>query len=89
MASSPSERARLSIDRREGTHTLARVDFEKWQALGNDYLIIERAALPFELTEARIRRLCAAHTGVHSDGILLLSEASRARLCRPSADLQP
>jgi diaminopimelate epimerase len=50
------------------------VDFEKWQALGNDYLILERAALLFALTESRIRRLCAAHTGVHADGILLLSE---------------
>jgi len=50
------------------------VDFEKWQALGNDYLIMELAELPFELTEARIRKLCAPHTGVSSDGILLLSE---------------
>ena len=32
-----------------------RVKFEKWQALGNDYLIIEEAALPFALTENRIR----------------------------------
>ena len=24
------------------------VDFEKWQALGNDYLIVEAARLPFE-----------------------------------------
>jgi diaminopimelate epimerase len=50
------------------------VEFEKWQALGNDYLIVESAALPFELTEARIRKLCAPHTGVSADGILLLSE---------------
>jgi diaminopimelate epimerase len=50
-----------------------RVDFEKWHALGNDYLIVERDALPFELTQARIRMLCAAHTGVFADGILLLS----------------
>ena len=28
--------------------------FEKWQALGNDYLIIEQGALPFELTAERI-----------------------------------
>jgi diaminopimelate epimerase len=49
------------------------VDFEKWHALGNDYLIVERDALPFELTQARIRMLCAAHTGVFADGILLLS----------------
>jgi diaminopimelate epimerase len=49
------------------------VDFEKWHALGNDYLILERDALSFELTEARIRKLCAPHTGVFADGILLLS----------------
>ncbi len=48
--------------------------FEKWQALGNDYLIFERRALPFELTPARIERICDVHTGVGSDGVLLLSE---------------
>ena len=47
--------------------------FEKWQALGNDYIILERQGLPFELTPKRVRRLCAAHFGAHSDGILLLS----------------
>jgi diaminopimelate epimerase len=51
-----------------------RVDFEKWQALGNDYLILESGALPFELTPARIGKICAPHTGVAADGILLLSE---------------
>lgn len=50
------------------------MDFEKWHALGNDYMIVEAAALPFELTEVRIRKLCAPHTGVGADGILLLSE---------------
>src|SRR6201987_2449104 len=49
------------------------VEFEKWHALGNDYLIVERDALPFQLTEARIRKLCAPHTGGFADGILLLS----------------
>jgi diaminopimelate epimerase len=48
--------------------------FEKWQALGNDYLIVEREALPFELTPARIRRICEGHFGVFADGILLLSK---------------
>ena len=50
------------------------IAFEKWQALGNDYLIFEERALPFELTEQRIRRICDPHTGIGSDGILLLSE---------------
>jgi diaminopimelate epimerase len=49
------------------------VRFEKWQALGNDYLILERQQLPFELTPARVRRLCDGHFGVFADGVLLLS----------------
>lgn len=51
------------------------MDFEKWHALGNDYIIVQSDQLPFELTTARIRAICASHTGVFSDGILLLSEA--------------
>jgi len=47
--------------------------FEKWTALGNDYLIVEAAALPWEPTPARVRRLCDRHFGVGSDGILLLA----------------
>jgi diaminopimelate epimerase len=51
------------------------VRFEKWQALGNDYVIVEKNELRFELTPGRVRELCAPHTGVGSDGVLLLSEA--------------
>ena len=47
--------------------------FEKWQALGNDYLIVERDALPFPLTAARVRRLCDRHTGPGGDGVLELA----------------
>src|SRR5215468_8532800 len=47
--------------------------FEKWQALGNDYLIVEAQQLPWELSAERIRRICDPHFGVGSDGILLLS----------------
>ena len=49
--------------------------FEKWQALGNDYLILERTELAFELTPARVRRLCKGHFGVFADGVLELSPA--------------
>jgi diaminopimelate epimerase len=51
------------------------VKFEKWQALGNDYLIVEAGELPWELTEARIEWLCDPHFGVGADGILLLSRS--------------
>jgi diaminopimelate epimerase len=47
--------------------------FQKWQALGNDYIIVERDRLPFKLTPGRVRRMCAAHLGCHSDGVLELS----------------
>lgn len=44
--------------------------FEKWQALGNDYIIVERDELPFELTAPRIERICRYHLGAGADGIL-------------------
>jgi diaminopimelate epimerase len=53
--------------------------FEKWQALGNDYVIVEADALPWELTPKRIRRLCEPHFGLGSDGLLVLSRADDAR----------
>jgi diaminopimelate epimerase len=52
------------------------VRFEKWQALGNDYLIVEAESLPWELTPARVRRLCDPHFGIGADGVLLLSRSN-------------
>jgi diaminopimelate epimerase len=49
--------------------------FEKWEALGNDYVIVEAEALPWELTPGRIRRMCEPHFGIGSDGVLLISPA--------------
>jgi diaminopimelate epimerase len=45
------------------------VRFEKWQALGNDYLILEAA----ELTPRQVQRLCDPHFGPGGDGVLALS----------------
>src|SRR5919204_2709948 len=53
--------------------------FEKWQALGNDYAIVDGATLPWELTPGRISRLCDPHSGIGSDGILLLSRTNDER----------
>jgi diaminopimelate epimerase len=49
--------------------------FEKWQALGNDYLILEAANLPWELGPKRVEWLCDPHFGIGSDGVLLLSRS--------------
>ncbi len=46
--------------------------FEKWTALGNDYVIVEAEALPWELTGARAQRICDPHFGIGADGVLLL-----------------
>jgi diaminopimelate epimerase len=42
----------------------------KWQALGNDYLLVEQADLPEPLSPDRVRQLCDYHYGVGSDGLL-------------------
>jgi diaminopimelate epimerase len=49
--------------------------FQKWQALGNDYIIVERDALPFALTAARVQLLCDHHLGIGGDGVLELAAA--------------
>jgi diaminopimelate epimerase len=63
--------------------------FEKWQALGNDYIIVEREQLPFALTPPRVRLLCDMHLGIGSDGILEVAPAdapgfvARLRILNP------
>jgi diaminopimelate epimerase len=49
--------------------------FEKWQALGNDYLIVEADALAWPLTPGRAALLCDPHFGIGADGVLLLSRS--------------
>jgi diaminopimelate epimerase len=56
------------------------VRFEKWQALGNDYLILEQERLPWELNEARVEWLCDQHFGIGADGVLLLSRSESPEL---------
>ena len=45
--------------------------FYKYQALGNDYIVISPTDAPNGLTAAEIIRICDRHYGVGSDGILL------------------
>lgn len=47
--------------------------FEKWHALGNAYLLVERADAG-ALTASRVKRLCDVDTGVGSDGVLEVLE---------------
>jgi diaminopimelate epimerase len=49
--------------------------FEKWQALGNDYVIVEADSLPWELTAPRVEWICDPHFGIGADGVLLLARS--------------
>ena len=50
--------------------------FEKWQALGNDYLIVERDALPVALTPGACGG-CATPHRLGADGVLELGRPTR------------
>jgi diaminopimelate epimerase len=55
---------------------LGKVQFSKWQGLGNHYIVLHADQLPFELTPARVRLLCDRNLGIGSDGILLIGDAT-------------
>jgi len=46
------------------------MNFHKYHALGNDYLVIDANDWPTEFTPAQIERICHRNYGVGSDGIL-------------------
>ena len=52
--------------------------FVKSQGLGNDYLVLDPRALPFDLTPEAVRVICDRHFGVGSDGILATDDADGA-----------
>ena len=49
-----------------------RVQFSKWQGVGNHYIVLHVEELPWELTPERVRLLCDRNVGIGSDGILLI-----------------
>jgi diaminopimelate epimerase len=55
---------------------MPRLRLSKGHGLGNDYLVIDAAALPWPLTPPRIRAICDRHRGFGSDGILLADVAA-------------
>ena len=47
------------------------MNFSKYHALGNDYLVINPNKLKDDLTKEKIRIICHRNYGIGSDGILL------------------
>ncbi|WP_423129334.1 diaminopimelate epimerase [Gaoshiqia sp. Z1-71] len=52
--------------------------FVKSHGLGNDYIVVSRHDISFELTEKNIRTVCDVHYGIGSDGILVLTNSDKA-----------
>jgi diaminopimelate epimerase len=57
------------ISGREAVRSKA-LEYFKYHALGNDYLVIDPKTNPIELTPQAIRLICHRHFGIGSDGIL-------------------
>jgi diaminopimelate epimerase len=54
------------------------IPFAKGHGLGNDYIVLRRQDLPFDLSEASIIRVCDRNWGIGSDGILMHVDSTRA-----------
>jgi diaminopimelate epimerase len=52
--------------------------YVKSHGLGNDYIVIDPAKVPFAVTPEAVRLICDRHRGVGSDGILLVAAAAGA-----------
>jgi diaminopimelate epimerase len=52
--------------------------YVKSHGLGNDYIVIDPANVPFAVTPEAVRLICDRHRGVGSDGILLVSPGAGA-----------
>lgn len=50
---------------------MTEIEFAKYQALGNDYIVINPSTLKGDLTRDQIIRICDVHYGVGSDGLLV------------------
>jgi diaminopimelate epimerase len=54
------------------------VRFEKWQALANDYVIVEAGEWPDERAAELVPALCDRHRGIGADGVLVLAPSDES-----------
>ncbi len=52
--------------------------FVKMHGLGNEYIVLDSAAIDFRLTPQAIKRLCNIHFGIGSDGIVMKVPSAKA-----------
>jgi diaminopimelate epimerase len=50
--------------------------FEKWQGLGNDFVVVDASDLPADAPDSVVRALCDRRFGVGGDGVLVVGSAA-------------
>ena len=50
------------------------IAFEKWEGLGNDFIVVDERVFSAETDHATIARLCDRRTGIGGDGVLVVGE---------------
>lgn len=58
--------------------SLGKVQFSKWQGLGNHYIVVHAEEAPFEFTPERVRLLCDRNLGIGADGIMVIGAPTGA-----------
>ena len=53
-------------------------DFTKMHGAGNDFIMIDDSAAEFDISGSIIASLCAFHTGIGADGLILLRPSGKA-----------
>ena len=57
---------------------MKRIAFWKMQGAGNDFVVLDCTAAPFDLSEGELRRLADRHFGVGCDQLLVVERGTRA-----------
>ena len=56
------------------------MDFSKYEAAANDFIMIDRSSGELRLSAEEVRALCDRHTGVGADGVIAMLPSERADL---------
>jgi diaminopimelate epimerase len=52
--------------------------FSKYSGCGNDFVLIDNRSEKFPIQQSVIRKLCARHTGIGADGVMLVENSVKA-----------
>jgi diaminopimelate epimerase len=65
------------------------IAFEKWEGLGNDFIVVDASALTPEVGPDVVRRLCDRRFGIGADGILIVDGERRSMVVRNADGSRP